>query len=337
LAITGSNGKTTTKELIAAVLSKRFHLVCTQGNLNNHIGVPLTLLSMDNHTEMAVVEMGANHPGEIKNLCALSDPDYGIITNIGRAHLEGFGSFDAIKKTKAELYDHIRTKQGTIFYNGDNPVLEQLAAEVPNKVRFGEKEGAITGHTVVTSPYVHVEVNFPGESRRMETKLIGRYNFENILAASCIGHYFQVEPAKIQSAIAGYTPENNRSQLIEKNGLKLIMDAYNANPTSMQASIDSFVSEFSPPRYLMLGDMLELGRQSLKEHQEVLQQIKKHPVEKVFLVGPVFSRAAQNSSFLTFPDSGALGEYLKLNPIDRGTVLLKASRGIQIEKVIAFL
>lgn len=337
LAITGSNGKTTTKELIAAVLSQKYRLVCTQGNLNNHIGVPLTLLQMNKDIEMAVVEMGANHPGEIKALCALADPDYGIITNIGRAHLEGFGSFEAIKSTKAELYDHLRRKKGTVFYNVDNPVLVQLAESVPDKVRFGAKEGIVTGHIAGASPYVHLEVCFSGEMRNIETRLIGRYNVENILAAACIGHYFQVALPKIQSAIAGYTPVNNRSQLIEKNGLKIIMDAYNANPTSMQASIDSFVSEFSSPRFLILGDMLELGRESLKEHQKILDQIKKHPFERVFLIGPLFSRAARNSSFLTFPDSGALGEYLTHHPVTRGAVLLKASRGIQVEKVISFL
>jgi UDP-N-acetylmuramoyl-tripeptide--D-alanyl-D-alanine ligase len=337
LAITGSNGKTTTKELVAAVLSSAFKITCTQGNLNNHIGVPLTLLQMDKSTEIGIVEMGANHPGEIKELCSIADPDYGIITNIGRAHLEGFGSFDAIKKTKAELYNHLNHKNGTIFYNKDNPILSDLVKGFMNIISYGENSADITGHPVMSSPYIDALVNFPAETLRLKTKLTGHFNFENVLAAACIGNFFKVEPARIQTAVMNYTPLSNRSQLIEKNELKIIMDAYNANPTSMQASIDSFVSEFKMPRFLILGDMLELGIHSLEEHLFIIDQIKKHTFQRVFLVGAVFSNAAADSCFPSFPDSSALGKYLKQNPIKKGAVLVKGSRGIQLEKILEFL
>ncbi|SHE99486.1 UDP-N-acetylmuramoyl-tripeptide--D-alanyl-D-alanine ligase [Mariniphaga anaerophila] len=334
IGITGSNGKTTTKELIAAVLEKKYNIVFTQGNFNNHIGVPLTLLQMNSDTEIGVVEMGANHPYEIGELCSIADPDYGIITNIGRAHLEGFGSFETIKETKAELYKHVCGKKGVVFYNRDNSVLEELINGYSNKISYGETNADFVGEPVFSPPYIHAKVNFPKGVLYLNTRLTGRYNFENILAAACIGNYFKVDPLEIQEAVGNYRPQNNRSQLVEKNGLKIIMDAYNANPTSMQASIDSFVSMFAPPRVLILGDMLELGEKSPEEHLQILEQTKKHPFEAVFLVGPLFNKAAQNYSYLTFPDSGELCRYLIQNPIKAGAVLVKGSRGIQLEKVL---
>lgn len=337
IGITGSNGKTTTKELIANVLAKKYNVTFTQGNLNNHIGVPLTLLQMDKSTEIGVVEMGANHPFEIGELCLISKPDFGIITNIGRAHLEGFGSFEVIKKTKAELYEHVMKRNGIVFYNCDNPVLKELVEGYPGKVSFGKTGADFTGQPVNSPPYLHLKVNFPKGVLYINTQLTGNYNFENVMAAACIGNYFQVDPLKIQEAIKEYTPQNNRSQLIEKNGLKIIMDAYNANPTSMQASIESFVSMFSSPRFLILGDMLELGSQSEEEHVSILEQTKKHPFEAVFLVGPIFQKAAQNFPYLTFSDSGELCRYLKQNPLKNGTFLVKGSRGIQLEKVLEVL
>ena len=337
LGITGSNGKTTTKELIAAVLSEKFRISFTQGNLNNHIGVPLTLLSMDKSTEFGIVEMGANHPGEIAQLCAIADPDYGIITNIGRAHLEGFGSFEAIKKTKAELYDYLKKKNGTIFYNRDNYILSELTKSIRHKISFGSKNADLSGHPVFSPPFINAEVHFPKENLYFNSKLTGDYNFENIMAAACIGHYFEVDPRVIQKAIKNYTPGNNRSQLIEKNNLKIIMDAYNANPTSMQASINSFVSSFSNPRYLILGDMLELGSEELNDHISILEKTKKHSFSEVLLVGNAFTRAAKSYSVKSFINTNSLCHYLAENPITEGAVLIKGSRGIQLEKVLDVL
>jgi UDP-N-acetylmuramoyl-tripeptide--D-alanyl-D-alanine ligase len=337
LGITGSNGKTTTKELISAVLSEKYQVTFTQGNLNNHIGVPLTLLSMNKNTEIGVVEMGANHPFEIGALCAIADPDFGIITNIGRAHLEGFGSFETIKKTKTELYCHVKRKGGTIFYNSDNSILQELVGDYTQTVSFGKSDANFTGEPVSSPPYVHVKVNFPSGALYLNSKLTGGYNFENIMAAACIGNYFKVDPLKIKASVRNYQPQNNRSQLIKKNELQIIMDAYNANPTSMQASIESFVTTFSSPRFLILGDMLELGEQSLKEHFSILEQTKKHPFEAVFLVGPVFKNAAQNFSYFTFSDVSALCNHLAQKPIKSGSVLIKGSRGIQLEKVVDML
>lgn len=337
IAITGSNGKTTTKELIATVLATKFNVAFTQGNLNNHIGVPLTLLQMDRNTDIGVVEMGANHPFEIGELCAIADPDFGLVTNIGHAHLEGFGSFETIKKTKAELYEYVKRKQGTIFYNNDNPILTELIGNYSNTVSFGRADADLTGMPVSSSPYLHTKVNFPEGILYIKTYLTGQYNFENLMAAACIGNFFKVDLLKIQEALINYRPKNNRSQLIEKNGLQIIMDAYNANPTSMQASIESFVATFSNPRFLILGDMLELGEHSLKEHISILLQTKKHHFEAVFLVGPVFKEAAQDFHFITFLNSAALCSYLVSNPITEGAVLIKGSRGIQLEKVLDFL
>lgn len=337
LAITGSNGKTTTKELIAAILSTKYNIAFTQGNLNNHIGVPLTLLQMDRTTELGVVEMGANHPYEIGELCAIAEPDFGIVTNIGKAHLEGFGSFETIKKTKAELYEHLKKKGGTIFYNSDNPVLTELVAGYTNKVSYGVKNSGFRGQPVLSSPFIRAEVNFHKGVFHLNTQLTGHYNFENVMAAACIGNYFEIDPVQIQAAIKNYRPQNNRSQLIEKNGLKIIMDAYNANPTSMKASIESFVSVFQPPRFLILGDMLELGDQAMDEHSTILNQTKKYHFEAVFLVGPLFKEAAQNYSYNTFSDSEELCRFLTRNPIQKGAVLVKGSRGIHLEKVLEVL
>jgi UDP-N-acetylmuramoyl-tripeptide--D-alanyl-D-alanine ligase len=337
IGITGSNGKTTTKELIATVLNEKYQVSFTPGNLNNHIGVPLTLLSMEKTTEIGVVEMGANHPYEIGGLCAIADPDFGIITNIGRAHLEGFGSFETIKKTKAELYEHIKRKGGTVFYNNDNPILQKIIGDYSKTVSYGKKAADITGETVPSLPYLLVKANFSKGVFYLNTQLTGGYNFENVMAAACIGNYFQIDPIRIQEAISNYRPQNNRSQFIEKNNLKIIMDAYNANPTSMQASIESFVSTFSSPRILILGDMLELGGQALKEHISILEQTKKHPFEAVFLVGPIFEKVAHNFPYLTFPDVSALCSHLVQKPFKKGAVLVKGSRGIQLEKVVDFL
>ncbi len=337
LGITGTNGKTTTKELIAKVLSQKFNVCFTQGNLNNHIGVPLTLLSMNSETEFGIVEMGANHPGEIAELCSIADPDYGIITNIGKAHLEGFGSFEGVKRTKAELYNHIREKKGTVFLNGDNPVLIEISEGI-HKITFGKENNDFNGELVKSPPFVHLKANFTKGVLYLNSNLIGDFNAENILAAACIGNYFKVDPLKIQYAIKEYKPSNIRSQLIEKGELKIIMDAYNANPTSMKASINSFLNtNFSHENsFVILGDMLELGIYSNEEHLNILKLVEEIPKKNVFLVGKTFSVVAKNSGYNTFENVTQLCDFLKVNPLLNGNILIKGSRGIQLEETLDF-
>lgn len=335
LGITGTNGKTTTKELIANVLSQKFNVSFTQGNLNNHIGVPLTLLSMNSGTEFGIVEMGASHIGEIAKLCSIADPDYGIITNAGKAHLEGFGSFDGVKKAKAELYTYVKNKNGTIFINGENQILTELSEGI-KKISFGNKGYDFNGELIKLPPFVHVRATFPKGVLYLNTNLIGDFNYENIMAAACIGNYFGVDPIKIQQAINNYHPSNIRSQLINKNGIKIIMDTYNANPTSMKLSITSFLNYNNPPAYsfLILGDMLELGTYSNQEHMTILNLLNNIPKENVFLVGKLFSEAAGNSGWKTFENTEQICNYLNKNPIKNGYVLIKGSRGIQLEKTL---
>ncbi len=335
LAITGSNGKTTTKELIAAVLSQKFRVSFTQGNLNNHIGVPLTLLKMNTETQFGVVEMGANHPGEIDQLCRIAEPNYGIITNIGKAHLEGFGSFEGVIQTKTELYRFLELKKGTVFFNQDNAFLRVQAEIIHNKISYGKENADFTGEEIKSPPFIHLQARFKKGILDLNTNLIGEYNIENILAAACIGNYFNVDPLKIQIALKAYNPSNNRSQLIIKDGLKIIMDAYNANPTSMQASIKSFFSTVSGNNYLILGDMLELGTYSREEHVNILELLKKYSSVNVFLVGPIFSEFAAQYNFSSFENVGQLCAFLEKNTIKNGNILIKGSRGIQLEKVLS--
>jgi UDP-N-acetylmuramoyl-tripeptide--D-alanyl-D-alanine ligase len=334
LAITGTNGKTTTKELVSAVLSEKFNVSFTQGNLNNHIGVPLTLLKMNSGTEFGVVEMGANHPGEIADLCAIAEPDYGIITNIGKAHLEGFGSFEGVIKTKTELYQYIKNKNGVIFFNSENPLLKDLSSDINYKISYGKNNADFIGELLSSPPFVHVKANFKKGVLYLNTNLTGDYNFENILAAACIGNYFEVDPIAIQKALKNYTPQNNRSQLIHKNKVKIIMDAYNANPTSMQASIKSFLSNSSTKNYLILGDMLELGEYSTQEHTAILELLNSYTEITVYTVGKNFLELAPNFNFQSFQNVEMLCSFLQDNPITEGNILIKGSRGIQLEKVL---
>lgn len=337
LAITGTNGKTTTKELVSTVLSQKFEVSFTQGNLNNHIGVPLTLLKMNSETEFGVVEMGANHPGEIEQLCKIAQPDYGIITNIGKAHLEGFGSFEGVIKTKSELFNYLRSQNGIFFYNQENPILDKIASGYQNKITFGVKRGNLNGELLQSPPYVNLKVNFKKGVLYLNTNLIGDYNFENVMAAACIGSYFEVDPLKIQKALQEYLPENNRSQLIKKGELRIIMDAYNANPTSMEVSIRSFLSNSGKDNYLILGDMLELGDYSLEEHKNILDLINELKPKDVFLVGPIFSELGGELNFKTFKSVSELNLFLRNNPIKNGNALIKGSRGIQLEKSLEYL
>lgn len=337
LAITGTNGKTTTKELVSIVLAQKFNVSFTEGNFNNHIGVPLTLLKMNATTEFGVVEMGANHPGEIAQLCKIAEPNFGIITNIGKAHLEGFGSFEGVIRAKSELFNYIKKTNGVFFFNNDNPILEEIRKDYKNCISFGTSEADLSGNLIQSPPFVHIKTNFKKGILYLNTNLIGDYNFENVLAAACIGNHFDIDPLKIQKALKDYRPNNNRSQLINRGDLKIIMDAYNANPTSMLASIKSFITGSEDKNYLILGDMLELGKYAKKEHTEILYLLMNSEIEDVFLVGSVFSDVAENSIFKTFQNVDNLISHLKINTIKNGNILIKGSRGIQLEKVLEYL
>jgi len=337
LGITGTNGKTTTKELVSAVLSQKLNVTFTQGNLNNHIGVPLTLLKMTEKTEFGVVEMGANHPGEIAELCKIAEPDFGIITNIGKAHLEGFGSFEGVVQTKSELYQYIKQKDGFIFFNQDNPILTKLTKNINNKISYGTTNADFTGELLSSPPYVNIKANFKKGVLYLNTNLTGDYNFENIMAAACIGNYFEIDPLKIQEALKIYIPQNNRSQLIQRGGLKIIMDAYNANPTSMQASIKSFISTNQKNLNFILGDMLELGEYSKSEHIAILELLSNNPNCKVITVGKSFGEIAHDYNCMPFSNVKDLCEFLKKYPLPEGNLLIKGSRGIQLEKVLEYL
>jgi UDP-N-acetylmuramoyl-tripeptide--D-alanyl-D-alanine ligase len=303
LGITGSNGKTTTKELVAAVLSKKYKVHFTQGNLNNHIGVPLTLLAMPLDTEFAVIEMGANHQGEIDFLSRIADPDFGLITNIGKAHLEGFGGVEGIKKGKSELYRYLAEKEGTVFINRSERFLEDLAAPVTDKVFYGKSEKEVDFQIDLTRerPYLQVAVK-TNPPITIDTQLHGAYNYGNIATAAAVGQYFEVAPADIASAIAAYVPENNRSQLIQKGELTIVLDAYNANPTSMANALESFASLEGNPKMVILGDMLELGEASMEEHRRILSLVQTLPIDKVVLVGPEFGTVADEFPFPHYED-----------------------------------
>lgn len=338
IGITGTNGKTTTKELIAAVLSEVHNVLYTQGNLNNHIGVPITLLKLRGHHDLAVIEMGANHPGEIKTLVDIAEPDYGIITNVGKAHLEGFGSFEGVIKTKGELYDFLRKKgNSTIFIHHDNPYLMNIAKGL-NLISYGSGEdlyvnGCITGN----SPYLALEwkAEKNGETHRIRTQLIGEYNFPNALAAITIGRFFGVEDRKIDEALAGYTPQNNRSQLKETADNTLIIDAYNANPTSMAAALQNFRNMTVSHKMLILGDMRELGTESLNEHQKIVDYIKESDFEKVWLVGEQFASVCH--SFKTYANVQEVIKELETNKPKGYTILIKGSNGIKLSSTVEYL
>lgn len=337
LAITGTNGKTTTKELVAAVLAKKYRIHFTQGNLNNHIGVPLTLLAMTSDTEMGIVEMGANHPGEIKLLCEIADPDYGMVTNIGKAHLEGFGSFEGVIKTKSEMYDYLRAKKAKCFINADNPLLLKQAAHL-EQITYGKTEGCfLTGELATTEYNLVIRALFPKGWLYLKSKLIGDYNFENLLASACIGKYFGVNPLQIQKALNEYTPTNNRSQLIRSPKNTIIMDAYNANPTSMMMALSNFASIDNNQKCIILGDMLELGEVSEAEHQKIMDYIESSNFTEVLLVGPRFKKTIATNGKKKFDNVELLFDHLQTYPIKNKLILVKGSRGIHLEKILELL
>ncbi len=333
LAVAGSNGKTTTKELIASVLKQKFQIIYTQGNFNNHIGVPLTILSIRPDTEFAVVEMGANHLNELEPLCNIADPDYGIVTNVGKEHLEGFGSFEGVVKTETYLYRYLEKKDGLIFINNDNDLLVKEIGNCKTSSYGKNKNADIYLSAIDNNPFLKIHCVVKDTEYRIQTKLVGSYNWENILAAISIGNFFGVPIDKIIEAIEAYYPSNHRSQWIEKGTNKIIMDAYNANPTSMQYAIENFASLPLNNKILILGDMLELGAYEKAEHQSIIELLQKYTFTGVFLVGKVFSRLASNQ-FKTFADVESLKNYLTLNPVEHSTILIKGSHGIHLEKLL---
>lgn len=335
IGITGTNGKTTTKELVAAVLSRKYNLLYTRGNLNNHIGVPLTLLQLTKEHEMAVIEMGANHPGEIKELAAISDPDFGLITNVGKAHLEGFGSFEGVIRTKGELYDHLRAKKGSVFINVDNPLLTNMAHGIEQLPYATSPGHPFWGETLSCSPFLNLIWHHGDREVLATTNLIGSYNLENALAAVCMGLYFGVSEADIVSALNDYEPSNNRSQLKKTERNTLIIDAYNANPTSMAAALRNFTLYEATTKAVILGSMKELGDQSREEHELLIAAVNEAAFDRVFLIGDEFK--AVPCDYPVFSNTEEFSNYIMDTPLAGYTILIKGSRGNQLETVIPFL
>ena len=340
IGITGTNGKTTTKELTNAVMSTTYNVLCTQGNLNNSIGVPLTVLGLKPEHEYAIVEMGASHPGDIKELVEVSQPDYGLITNVGKAHLLGFGSFEGVKRTKGELYDWLRAHNGVAFVNRDNEHLQQMCNGLPI-IEYGKpgQEGLLVeGEVLECNPFVKFRWRRAGgDWHTVQTNLIGAYNVDNALAAITIGLKFGVSEQDASAAVAGYKPQNNRSQLTETGRNHLVVDAYNANPTSMAAALENFSMIKAQNKMLILGDMRELGEVSQTEHKRVVEELRKYGFTEVWLVGEEFAKAAQGSGFRLFPDVEAVNSALENDPVNGKTILIKGSNSIGLTKTITNL
>jgi len=335
IALTGSNGKTTTKELINYVLQKKYKTVATKGNLNNHIGVPLTLLSMDETTEISIVEMGANHIKEIEYLCAIALPDFGYITNFGKAHLEGFGSIEGVIEGKSELYNHLKQNNKLVFFNTDDDLQVKQLNTYSEHYSFGtSNKSQVQIECIEANPFVQIKY----KNKLIKSKLIGNYNFSNIAAAIAIGNYFKVDDSSIKIAIEEYSPENNRSQIIKKGTNNIILDAYNANPTSMKAALESFETIKAEHKIAILGDMFELGQDAEKEHQAIAKYANQLSIDEIYLVGENFYKTEINSSkvkhFKTFED---LKETLTNQSITNSTLLIKGSRGMALERVLDLL
>lgn len=335
IGITGTNGKTTTKELTAACLAQKFNVLATEGNLNNHIGVPLTLLKLTSSHEIAIIEMGASHPGDIKELVEITEPNYGIITNVGKAHLQGFGSFEGVLQTKCEMYDFIRTHKGHIFIQHENLYLQPQSNGI-GKTEYGISENLfISGSIIDCSPFLFFEMKHNNISIKIQTQLIGSYNLTNALAAAAIAVYFGVKPNKIKDAIETYIPQNKRSQLQKTKYNTLIIDAYNANPTSMGAALDNFVQIKANHKAVILGNMGELGIESENEHRKIIGRLQEANFDKVLLSGNEFCKIDNN--FECFSSTNNLIEELKKNPLKGYTILIKGSRSTQLERCIEWL
>jgi UDP-N-acetylmuramoyl-tripeptide--D-alanyl-D-alanine ligase len=334
LAITGSNGKTTTKELVHAVLATTYKTYTTEGNLNNHIGVPLTILKIRPDAEMAVIEMGANHLREIASYCEIALPTHGLITNCGKAHLEGFGGEEGVRKGKGELYDYLRANNGTVFIMWDYDYLRKMSNGIPNVYTYGTANAAVTGKAAKSSQYLEVSFD-KGFHGSIRTHLVGDYNLPNVLAAVAVGTYFKVQEEKIREAIQTYSPTNSRSQLIQKGSNKIILDAYNANPTSMKAAIENFAKADGNEKMLALGAMAELGADSLKEHSDIVKQIDKFQWKDVLLVGGDFMKV--DHTYRKFSSPTDAGEWLKQAKPENSFFLIKGSRSMQMEKLLDYL
>jgi UDP-N-acetylmuramoyl-tripeptide--D-alanyl-D-alanine ligase len=333
IAITGSNGKTTTKELIHAVLSSTYKTYTTEGNLNNHIGIPLTILKIKNDAEIAVIEMGANHIGEIAGYCKYALPTHGLITNCGKAHLEGFGSIEGVRKGKGELFDHLRTlADGTAFVMWDYDYLHAMSQGIGNIIKYGTvADSEITGKVKQSEPYLEVEIIKVSGVGIIKTQLVGEYNLPNVLAAVTVGKYCKVTDEKIKSAVENYTPSNSRSQLVTKGTNKIILDAYNANPSSMKLAIENFAKLQADNKVLILGAMAELGEESLNEHKAIADLIQQSKWKEVALVGGDFLKI--DHPFLTFQNAATAKEWWKQQQFTNTHFLIKGSRSMQMEKV----
>lgn len=337
LAITGSNGKTTTKELCTKVLGAKYKTFATQGNLNNHIGVPLTLLAMPPGTEFGIIEMGANHPGEIQALCEIAEPDYGLITNIGKAHLEGFKSIEGVCQAKGELFNYLTKNDGIIFANMGNTYIRRLVPEsTPNIIEYN-KNDTIWAEITQSAMFLEMLVHDHDRVYQLKTKLIGKYNYENVLAAYTLGKYFNILSHKIIDAIENYIPVNNRSQYIKTEHNEIIMDAYNANPSSMAAAIENFMQIEHPSKLIILGEMLELGDSSASEHQKMIDYLHSNKFNKVICVGSNFRFCSESAGYSWYPDVTALIAALREKPVKNHLILIKGSRGNQLEKAFDLL
>ncbi len=332
IAITGSNGKTTTKELVHAVLSTSFKTYTTKGNLNNHIGIPLTILSVAPDAEIAVIEMGANHLKEIEGYCRYTLPTHGMITNFGKAHLEGFGSVEGVRKGKSELFDYLRRHDGTAFVLWDDEHMRSAGKGIPEIIRYGLTSGDIKGSVIQSEPFLEIAVNGMVQIDTIETRLVGDYNAPNILAAVATGDFFKVPSEKIKQAIENYAPSNSRSQLIEKDSNRVILDAYNANPSSMKAAIENFAKTKGDNKILVLGAMAELGMDSIQEHLDIVSLIEKYHWKEVALVGGDFMKISH--PFHQFQNSSEAKDWLQKKDFKNSFLLVKGSRSMKMEKVI---
>jgi UDP-N-acetylmuramoyl-tripeptide--D-alanyl-D-alanine ligase len=334
IGITGSNGKTTSKELINCVLSTKFNTLCTIGNLNNHIGVPLTLLRLNKNHEIAIIEMGANKPGDIQELVDIAEPNYGVITNIGKAHLEGFKTLEGVINTKSELFNFVKNHQGKIIYNSDDQIISDQLIDYDLKASYGKiKSSFVRGELLELNPFVKFRWQMQEyNSDAIQTNLVGSYNFYNFLAAISFGVEFQVSPDLINKAISSYIPTNNRSQVIKTQNNTLVMDCYNANPSSMQSALESFISNTQKKKLAILGDMLELGSESFIEHAKILEMCSDQKLNFI-TVGLNFQKVNPNG----FESISDLENYLIKNPLKEKSILLKGSRGIALEKIVGLL
>lgn len=332
IAITGSNGKTTTKELVHAVLSTSFITCTTEGNLNNHIGVPLTLLKIKPSAEMAVIEMGANHLREIASYCNYALPTHGLITNCGKAHLEGFGSLDGVRKGKGELFDHLRAYNGTAFLMRDYDYLVEMSKGIATIVTYGSYGADVEGKVLQSEPYLEIAVTKAALTGAIRTQLVGEYNFPNVLAAVAIGTHFGVSGDRIKTAIENYLPSNSRSQLVETGTNKIILDAYNANPSSMKPAIENFAKLHAADKVLVLGRMAELGEDSLAEHQAIVELIGQFKWKAVVLVGGDFLKITH--PYVSCRDTAEAKQWLRQQQFENTHLLIKGSRSMQMEKVL---